>query len=250
MATKVMHLPTGTSGLPESGTVITKYRQFQVVGRLKPSEQKGTRKANIFKMNVFAPNKVVAKSRFWYYMSMLNRVKKANGEVLQINEIVEKRPSTVSNYGIWMRYDSRTGHHNMYREYRDVSVNGAVSKMYQDVASRHRSRFSNVQIVRTAMIRNDMLRKSTNKDYLGNVKFPLNHRVMRPSSKAFKKPSLPGGRAPASTTRRVASRSGGRRPSRAAARDAKPAGVDPAGPACGAAGGGRDQEPLRSDSSS
>jgi large subunit ribosomal protein L18Ae len=102
-------------------------------------------------------------------------------------QIVEKRPSTVSNYGIWMRYDSRTGHHNMYREYRDVSVNGAVSKMYQDVASRHRSRFSNVQIVRTAMIRNDMLRKSTNKDYLGNVKFPLNHRVMRPSSKAFKK---------------------------------------------------------------
>ena len=212
---------------------------------MKPSEEKGTRKANIFKMNVFAPNKVVAKSRFWYYMSMLNRVKKANGEVLQISEvcwkhhsisctlhihnneiskllstrcklvlywvklllfercvmqhlkifaffcrflqIVEKRPNTVSNYGIWMRYDSRTGHHNMYREYRDVSVNGAVSKMFQDVASRHRSRFSNVQIVRTASIRNDMLRKSTNKDYLGNVKFPLTHRVVRPSSKAFKK---------------------------------------------------------------
>jgi hypothetical protein len=30
MASKVLHLPTGTSGLPESGTVITKYRQFQV----------------------------------------------------------------------------------------------------------------------------------------------------------------------------------------------------------------------------
>ena len=54
---------------------------------MKPSEEKGTRKANIFKMNVFAPNKVVAKSRFWYYMSMLNRVKKANGEVLQISEV-------------------------------------------------------------------------------------------------------------------------------------------------------------------
>ena len=58
----------------------------------------------------------------------------------------EKKPHTVQTYGIWMRYDSRTGHHNMYREYRDVSVNGAVSKMYQDVASRHRSRFSNVQV--------------------------------------------------------------------------------------------------------
>jgi len=39
-------------------------------------------------MNVFAPNTVVAKSRFWYYMSMLNRVKKANGEILQINEVI------------------------------------------------------------------------------------------------------------------------------------------------------------------
>lgn len=60
---------------------------MQVVGRLKPSAQKGTRKSDIYKMNVFAPNKVVAKSRFWYYMSMLNRVKKANGEILQINEV-------------------------------------------------------------------------------------------------------------------------------------------------------------------
>lgn len=30
-------------------------------------------------------------------------------------QIFEKKPATVSNYGIWMRYDSRTGHHNMYR---------------------------------------------------------------------------------------------------------------------------------------
>jgi hypothetical protein len=69
----------------------------QVVGRLKPSAQKGTRKSDIYKMNVFAPNKVVAKSRFWYYMSMLNRVKKANGEILQINEVppAPVRPSGV-----------------------------------------------------------------------------------------------------------------------------------------------------------
>ena len=64
-----------------------KFHQYQVVGRLKPSAQKGTRKSTIYKMNVFAPNSVVAKSRFWYYMSMLNRVKRANGEILQINEV-------------------------------------------------------------------------------------------------------------------------------------------------------------------
>jgi len=77
-----------TSGAKDAGTVENRYHQFQVVGRLKPSAQKGTRKSNIYKMNVFAPNTVVAKSRFWYYMSMLNRVKKANGEILQINEVI------------------------------------------------------------------------------------------------------------------------------------------------------------------
>jgi large subunit ribosomal protein L18Ae len=176
------------NGAPESGIVHTRYRQYQVVGRLKPSAEKGTRKANIFKMNIFAPNEVVAKSRFWYYMSMLNRVKKANGEILQINEVYEKKPSTVATYGIWMRYDSRTGHHNMYREYRDTSINGAVSKMYLDVAARHRSRFSNVQIVRTATVPVDKMRKTWNQEYLGkDVAFPLPHRVMRPATKAFKK---------------------------------------------------------------
>ena len=76
-----------TSGAKQSGQVEARYHQYQVVGRLKPSAEKGTRKAIIYKMNVFAPNTVVAKSRFWYYMSMLNRVKKANGEILQINEV-------------------------------------------------------------------------------------------------------------------------------------------------------------------
>jgi hypothetical protein len=79
-----------TSGAKQSGTVEARFHQYQVVGRLKPSAQKGTRKSTIYKMNVFAPNTVVAKSRFWYYMSMLNRVKKANGEILQINEVITR----------------------------------------------------------------------------------------------------------------------------------------------------------------
>jgi large subunit ribosomal protein L18Ae len=107
-------------------------------------------------------------------------------------QITEKKPQSVVTYGIWMRYDSRTGHHNMYREYRDVSVNGAVSKMYQDVAARHRSRFSNVQIVRTAQVPTALMLEGAKgqrlRQYLEHgVKFPLHHRVMRPSAKKFKK---------------------------------------------------------------
>lgn len=36
-------------------------------------------------MRVFAPNDVVAKSRFWYFLAKLKKVKKANGEIVSLN---------------------------------------------------------------------------------------------------------------------------------------------------------------------
>ena len=53
-------------------------------------------------------------------------------------QIFEKKPTTVKNFGVWVRYQSRTGYHNMYKEYRDTTLNGAVEQLYQEMASRHR----------------------------------------------------------------------------------------------------------------
>jgi ribosomal protein L20A (L18A) len=63
--------------------------------------------------------------------------------VLQIHE---KKPQKVKNFGIWIRYDSRSGTHNMYKEYREMSRVAAVDALYQDMAARHRSRFRSVQV--------------------------------------------------------------------------------------------------------
>ena len=38
-------------------------------------------------MRIFAPNTVVAKSRFWYFLMKLRKVKKANGEIVSLNEV-------------------------------------------------------------------------------------------------------------------------------------------------------------------
>jgi ribosomal protein L20A (L18A) len=48
---------------------------------------------------------------------------------LVISQIIEKKPLTVKNYCIFLRYDSRTGTHNVKKEYRDVSICGAVQQM-------------------------------------------------------------------------------------------------------------------------
>jgi len=38
-------------------------------------------------MQIFAPDSVQAKSRFWYFIRFLKNVKKANGEVLACDEV-------------------------------------------------------------------------------------------------------------------------------------------------------------------
>lgn len=89
---------------------------------------------------------MVAKSRFWYFLSKLKKIKKTNGEIVSLNTIAEKKPTKVKNFGIWIRYDSRSGTHNMYKEFREMSRTDAVEAMYQDMAARHRVRFRSVHV--------------------------------------------------------------------------------------------------------
>jgi large subunit ribosomal protein L18Ae len=55
-----------------------------VVGRHLPTATMPHPK--IYKMRIFAKDEVKAKSKFWYFVSNLKRVKKANGEILAIKE--------------------------------------------------------------------------------------------------------------------------------------------------------------------
>ena len=59
--------------------------EYQVIGRMLPSEKDAAPK--LYRMRLFAPNEIVAKSRFWYFLKKLRRVKKANGEIVSVNEV-------------------------------------------------------------------------------------------------------------------------------------------------------------------
>ncbi|VDK18975.1 unnamed protein product [Anisakis simplex] len=60
-------------------------REFVVIGRKLPSDKDPN--PPMYKMQIFATNHVIAKSRFWYFTSMLRRVKKANGEIVSCEEV-------------------------------------------------------------------------------------------------------------------------------------------------------------------
>ena len=75
-------------------------------------------------------------------------MKKATGEVVSFEQIHEKRPLRVKNFGVWIRYDSRSGTHNSYKEYRAMSRCEAIDLMYMDMAARHRARYRSIHILK------------------------------------------------------------------------------------------------------
>ncbi|KAG6480944.1 hypothetical protein ZIOFF_057535 [Zingiber officinale] len=162
-----------------------KFHQYQVVGRALPTE--GEPHPKIYRMKLWATNDVRAKSKFWYFLRKLKKVKKSNGQVLSINEIFERKPTKIKNYGIWLRYQSRTGYHNMYKEYRDITLNGAVEQMYDEMASRHRVRYHGIQIIKTATIPSKLCkRESTKQFHDSKIKFPLVFKKVRPPTRKLK----------------------------------------------------------------
>ncbi|KAK8802143.1 hypothetical protein WA158_006537 [Blastocystis sp. Blastoise] len=153
---------------------------YQVVGRLHPTNGEET---PIYRMRLFAPNPVTAKSRYWYFLANLHKLKRASGEILAIRE----RNTQVKTYGIWLRYNSRSGTHNMYKEFRDTTLLGAVKNLYADMAGRHRARDRSIQIIRTAIIPAGESRRAHNHLYEHqNPKFALPHRIFRAGNKKYR----------------------------------------------------------------
>ncbi|GCB74115.1 large ribosomal subunit protein eL20 isoform X2 [Scyliorhinus torazame] len=161
-----------------SGTL----KEYKVIGRRLPS----TKEPNpaLYRMRIFAPNHIVAKSRFWYFISLMKKLKKSAGEIVYCGLVFEKSPAKVKNFGIWLRYDSRSGTHNMYREYRDLTTAGAVTLCYRDMGARHRARAHSIQIMKVEEIPSSKCRRPAVKQFHNSkIKFPLPHRILRQQHK-------------------------------------------------------------------
>jgi large subunit ribosomal protein L18Ae len=155
------------------------------VGRHKPTPKDPNPK--IYRMCLFATNDVVAKARFWHYLRTLRKIKHSHGELLGIYKVEERNPRIVKNYGIWLRYQSRYNHHNLYKEYRDVSRTGAVNQMYSDMAGQYHATFRSIQIVDIKEVdAKNCRRENTKQFHNSKIRFPLPHRVLRAPSLKYR----------------------------------------------------------------
>merc|ERR1712086_630541 len=162
------------------------FHLYEVIGRHVPTERDPEPKA--YRIKLFTKNETQARSRFWYFIRRLVKMKRSNGEILSVREIFESKPEKVSKYGIWIRYDSRSGTTNMYKEYSALTKNAAVESMYQEMAGRHRARFRSVHIIKCEEISADKCLRANTKQFLkADISFPLPHRQIRAVKKGFNK---------------------------------------------------------------
>ena len=171
---------------PTDSSLQMKINQYLVMGRKTPTEQDPSPK--VYALRLFAPNEVVAKSKFWYHLRRQLKTKSAQGQILSVNQIFERRPNHVKTYGIVLRYQSRTGIHNMYKEFRDISLNGAVSQLHMEMAGNHRASRDTISIIRTAVLssKDDLRRGKTHLFRDNGLKFPITRTVARASQARYR----------------------------------------------------------------
>ena len=146
-------------------------KQFWVVGRETRSESNPD--PTCYRIRVFAKNTVIARSKFWYEMKRQNKVRKCQGQIVSVSEIFERKVNAIKNYGIVLKYLSRKGMINMYKEYRDNTLCGAVSQMYNEMAGRHSAKAENIHIIKTVIQDpNTVVREKTRQLVKPTLKFP------------------------------------------------------------------------------
>ena len=148
-----------------------KVRQFYVVGRALPSKEEP--EPELYRMRLFARDAVLARSKFWYHMKRQHKVRKVQGEIVSTSEVFEKNTNSIKNYGIVLRYLTRTLTVNMYKEYRANSLCNAVAQMYSEMAGRHSARPETIQIIRTSIVADKDLRRAATIQFANKTtKFP------------------------------------------------------------------------------
>jgi large subunit ribosomal protein L18Ae len=137
---------------------------FEVIGRTVPTDR--DRNPKIFKCKVYAPNEVVAKSRFFKYMKVnreANRAKKSTIQILRVQKRGQEYGGRAKTFGFCLNYQSRTHRVGMYKEIRATTETEAVNKLLADMAGRHRTKNSAMKITACREVPKSKLRRLINK---------------------------------------------------------------------------------------
>lgn len=97
-------------------------------------------------MRIFAPNTVVAKSRFWYFLMKLRKVKKANGEIVSLNVVCFLECATIPHPGT--NYPNRSTRSAQRRSRTSVSGSDTILALVPTTCTRSTVRCQEPMLLR------------------------------------------------------------------------------------------------------
>lgn len=96
------------------------------------------------------------------------------GEIVSFKKIKPIKTNFIRNFGIWLKYDSKNGPINIYKEYRDISTTGAIEQMYLEMAGSYKVRWSSIVVLRIEEIHEKECIRAKIKQFHGLEKnFPV-----------------------------------------------------------------------------
>lgn len=162
--------------------------QYVVYGRRTPTEQEPNPEVVCFR--VFAKNENFARSQFWKLNKALHKFKASAGEILRVQQITERNPLTVRNYGIYFRYRNRTSQVNAFKEFRAPNLQDAVSQLYTEMGSKQKVTKESISIIRVVRLRWEdlIVRNQRALRYKNSADLEVGHwrRRFRPAEKRFR----------------------------------------------------------------
>ncbi len=150
----------------------TNIKEFRVYGSKTPSATEPS--PQVFVSTVFAPNSVVAESRYFKLMNKEYKIKATKGVIIKIEEVEQENDFVMKNYGIKFLYRSRTGLLNGYKETRHINRVLAVTSFYNEFGSKHKLNSHEIYIISINELADDDVTKSRVLSFVGkDVKFPI-----------------------------------------------------------------------------
>jgi len=151
---------------------ISTTKEFRITGCKKPSEKEPS--PQLFTSTVFAPNSVVAQSKFFRMLTTQFKIKARHGVVVRIEEVEQDSDFVIKNYGITFTYRTRTGLCNGYKEVRHISRASAIHDLYTEFGSKHKLKQHEFYVVDIKQLADEEVTKSKILSYVGkDVKFPV-----------------------------------------------------------------------------
>eukprot|EP00915_Cephaloidophora_sp_WS-2016_P008583 GHVH01011826.1.p1 GENE.GHVH01011826.1~~GHVH01011826.1.p1 ORF type:complete len:126 (-),score=20.85 GHVH01011826.1:35-412(-) len=107
-------------------------------------------------------------------MRNTEKLKKTTGEIISVSVCPDVPSDFAKNYSVFARFDSRTGTHNMCKEFRDITRAGAVSHALNELNGCHRAQTRTIQIMAVNELENEQVTKNKVSQYHSDdLKFPV-----------------------------------------------------------------------------